>query len=193
MVDHILMTSLQAWHVRPLMDAMRVVSTLGYGVVDIGIPLLVGVVGWWKGADGFRAQGVRGASVVAAAGLLDQVVKNVSCRARPSALDAGAFFAIFPCFPASYAVASFPSGHATTAFAAAVVLALWFPWGAAPFMGLAVLVACSRVMLGAHFPSDVLAGAILGSLVVLAAYFYAWDGRWERDLRAMRKWEEELG
>jgi undecaprenyl-diphosphatase len=110
------------------------------------------------------------AGAVAAAGVLAQVVKNLACRARPTALDAGAFFAAFPCFPAGYATASFPSGHATTAFAAAVLLSLRYPRGAVVFFGLAVLVGLSRVVLGSHFPSDVVAGAVLGSLTALGAH-----------------------
>ena len=61
--------------------------------------------------------------------------------------------------------ASFPSGHATTAFAAAVALALLVPrsgWWALP---LAALIAYSRVHLGVHFWEDVVAGAILGASV----------------------------
>ena len=125
-----------------------------------------------RGRAEFRTRALWGAGVVALAGILDQVLKNLSCRARPSAPGAGTFFATFPCFPAPYALASFPSGHATTAFAAAVVLALWFPRGTVPFVGVAVLVGFSRVMLGAHFPSDVLAGALLGSVVALAVHAY---------------------
>jgi undecaprenyl-diphosphatase len=68
------------------------------------------------------------------------------------------------------AYASFPSGHATTAFATAVVLAAWYPRQAVGFVGLAALVGLSRILLGAHFPSDVLAGALLGSGVALAVY-----------------------
>jgi undecaprenyl-diphosphatase len=97
-------------------------------------------------------------------------VKNVVCRARPTAPGAGIFFAHFPCFPAPYAYASFPSGHATTAFAAAVLLALWYPRWAPIFAGLAALVGLSRIVLGSHFPSDVLAGALLGSLIALAVH-----------------------
>lgn len=64
--------------------------------------------------------------------------------------------------------ASFPSGHATTAFAACVALGLLVPalrWWA---LALAAVVAYSRVHLGVHFWTDVLAGAVLGTLVALA-------------------------
>ncbi|MCK9458140.1 MAG: phosphatase PAP2 family protein [Proteobacteria bacterium] len=68
---------------------------------------------------------------------------------------------------------SFPSGHAQTAFAAAVYLALLFPRGAALFLALAALVGLSRVALGVHYPSDVLAGAALGSALSIAAFLIA--------------------
>ena len=61
--------------------------------------------------------------------------------------------------------ASFPSGHATTAFAAAVATAILVPRLRWPALLLAALVALSRVYLGVHFPLDVLAGALLGSAV----------------------------
>lgn len=170
--DHGLMTAVWMWRWPPLVDVMQVLTWLGYGAVDIGVPLGLGLCGWWREDRALGMRGFAGAATVAGAGLLDQVLKNVACRARPMAPGAGAFFTNFPCFPAPYATASFPSGHATTAFATAVVLALWYPRGTGVFVGLAVLVAVSRVMLGAHFPSDVLAGALLGSGVALVVHAY---------------------
>ena len=60
------------------------------------------------------------------------------------------------------ATGSFPSGHATVAFACATVLALAVPRLAPPLFALAALVAWSRVYVGVHYPLDVLAGALLG-------------------------------
>lgn len=60
---------------------------------------------------------------------------------------------------------SFPSNHAANSFAAAVVLAWYFRRLRYVFYGVAGAVAVSRVMLGVHYPSDVLAGSILGILV----------------------------
>ena len=146
---------------------MQRTTWLGYGPVDVGIPLVVGLVGWWRACAGLPRRGVLGGLAVAVAGILDQVVKNLTCRARPSAEVAGAFLVDFPCFPAPYDLAAFPSGHATMAFALATLLSLWYPRWRGGFLAVAALVGWSRVVLGSHFPSDVLAGAVLGCAVVL--------------------------
>lgn len=172
LADHGLMLALRGWWWTPLAELMEKLTWLGEGAVDIGILVLLGLSGWcWTDRD-LRRRGLVGAATVAAAGLLDQLVKNVVCRARPNAPEAGAFFTNFPCVPAKYAYASFPSGHATTAFATAVLLTLWYPRWAGAWMGLAALVGLSRVVLGSHFPSDVLAGALLGSAVALVVHAY---------------------
>lgn len=67
---------------------------------------------------------------------------------------------------------SFPSGHATAAMAVALAYAMAFPMLALPLVALATLVGFSRVCLGVHYPSDVLAGqtiAIVTDLLVFAA------------------------
>jgi undecaprenyl-diphosphatase len=58
---------------------------------------------------------------------------------------------------------SFPSGHATIAFAAATVLGALAPRGRIVFYLLAAAIAWSRVYVGVHYPLDVLAGAALGT------------------------------
>ena len=67
---------------------------------------------------------------------------------------------------------SFPSGHATLAFALATSTALSYPrwYVVAPTLGWAGAVATSRVWLGVHYPSDVLVGAVLGSGLGLGVY-----------------------
>ncbi|WP_194755334.1 phosphatase PAP2 family protein [Aliidiomarina indica] len=60
---------------------------------------------------------------------------------------------------------SFPSGHATAAFLFAALVIASFPVWAPLFYGWATLVAISRVALGVHYPSDVIAGAILGTAI----------------------------
>lgn len=63
---------------------------------------------------------------------------------------------------------SLPSGHAATSFAGAVVLTYLFPRSAPYAFLLAAAIAFSRVYVGVHYPSDVLAGAALGAWVGLA-------------------------
>ncbi len=61
--------------------------------------------------------------------------------------------------------ASFPSGHATQAFAAAAAIVWLVPSLRVPALVLAALVAASRVVLGVHYASDVIVGALVGLAV----------------------------
>ena len=99
--------------------------------------------------------------VNAAAGLFGQFVKHLFGRARPSLIDmVGPFHFDMMAFKSSYA--SFPSGHSLTAFGTALALAYMLPRWRWWLIALAALVAISRVIISAHYPSDVLAGAGIG-------------------------------
>jgi undecaprenyl-diphosphatase len=63
---------------------------------------------------------------------------------------------------------SFPSGHATTSFACATVLAFAVPRLRLPLLVLAAAIAWSRVYVGVHYPLDVVAGALLGAAIGIA-------------------------
>jgi undecaprenyl-diphosphatase len=71
-------------------------------------------------------------------------------------------------FLAHAADPGFPSDHATAAFAIAVVLALRLGPRWLPVLVAAAALAVSRVVVGVHYPADVLAGALLGTAAALA-------------------------
>lgn len=66
---------------------------------------------------------------------------------------------------------SFPSGHTAALFAAAVALVMYFKVKGLPALGVAVLVALSRIYLCMHYPTDVLGGMLIGSACGVAGYF----------------------
>jgi undecaprenyl-diphosphatase len=168
--DRTISQALVGWRPAGVEALAQLATRLGDGTLTIGLPCVVGLFWVWRRDRGRGARWLLAGASVAGAGLLELLVKEITCRGRPTAADAGAFFSRFPCDPMDYAHASFPSGHATTAFALAALLALWHPRWAAAWLALAGLVGLSRVVLGAHFPSDVLAGAALGVGVALIVH-----------------------
>ncbi len=100
-------------------------------------------------------------STIALPGLIFTVVKRLIGRARPLVGGSADPFLYLP-FGWNVEYASLPSGHATNAFAAAMAFGALYPWARPLLWTYAVLIALSRVVLTAHFPSDVLAGAIIG-------------------------------
>jgi membrane-associated phospholipid phosphatase len=98
----------------------------------------------------------RGVRVVLAAYAANQAIKFVVRRRRPELPG-------LPPLTPTVTRLSFPSAHATTSFAAARAYGRLAP--ACPLYAAAILLALSRPYLGVHYPSDILAGALLGTSV----------------------------
>jgi undecaprenyl-diphosphatase len=102
-----------------------------------------------------------------------EVIKWVVGRGRPFAGgEANAFN--FSHFAGTEAYASFPSGHAITSFALAFAVSAVWPRARPAMIVYAVLIAISRLVLLAHHPSDVVAGALIGVIgAMFVRYWFA--------------------
>jgi undecaprenyl-diphosphatase len=113
--------------------------------------------------------------------LVATLAKRAIGRGRPDHFDQLGLFGFSPNW-FDWTFQSFPSGHATTGFALAAVIGFVSPRWFYPSLVLAAAIGVSRVALGVHYTSDVVAGAILG---LLGAYLV-------RLLFASRRWMFEV-
>jgi len=94
-------------------------------------------------------------------GIVVQILKHLFGRARPRFMDD--FLFIGPTLKGGYD--SFPSGHTAEAFCFAYILARYFPRQKILFFVYAIIVALERTEDCSHFPSDVVAGALVGIII----------------------------
>ena len=104
-------------------------------------------------------------------------LKNLVARDRPCWIDPT--IQLLVASPKDF---SFPSGHTMASFEAAVSIFLYNRrWGAAAFV-LAVLISFSRLYLFVHFPSDVLTGLVLGTVIAVAVHkIVEWSVRQKKE------------
>jgi PAP2 superfamily len=131
----------------------------GYSFVVLG-----GFEVWSLAGDNGQARAVVVdglSSSLIASGIITPVLKYSIGRVRPNSTDATYRFKPFS------GNQSFPSGHATQAFAVASVIAADYPewWVQVVSYGAAGVVGLARIEQNAHFASDVVAGAIIGTMV----------------------------
>jgi len=137
---------------RALMRLLRIVSRLGDGVFWYA---LIGALALLGGTRGQHAA-LHMSLVGAVSATLYRVLKRWTRRPRPFRMhaDITAYIAPLDEF-------SFPSGHTLHAVGFTLVAVAWFPWLAALLVPFALLIALSRVALGVHYPSDVLAATLI--------------------------------
>lgn len=140
---------------RPLLWVLLWTSTLGDGLLWC---LLCGLLPWLYGPPG-RQCAIAMCCLGAANLLLYEIIKHSLRRPRP--------FTQCPDIQARARALdrfSFPSGHTLHAVSFSLLIAHFFPAWSPLLWGLTGLIALSRVVLGLHYPSDVLAAAMIGAL-----------------------------
>lgn len=155
-------------HRRTVSRLFGVISRLGDGYFWYGLMLLLPV---FHGGVAWQAVGhMLGAGIVCL--LIYRVIKQSTGRTRPFELHSAIFQNIPPLDKYS-----FPSGHTLHAVAFTVVLVHYYPQWAIVAIPFTLLVALSRLILGLHFPTDVVAGAAIGATVAtLSLYLVHWGG-----------------
>jgi undecaprenyl-diphosphatase len=160
--DHRLMVRVNGWRPPRWFRVWMLCATRGgdgWLWSTLGLCLLL-----FGGAD--AVQPVAAAGVAAAVGIVCfLVLKQIFRRKRPCAIAKHCWADLLP--PDQF---SFPSGHSITAFSVAVSLGCAFPGLLAGVLFCAASVAASRIMLGMHFLSDVVAGSAIGAILGYAAF-----------------------
>ena len=153
------MLSVNRWPAPRWIRAWMIAATrAGDGWLWYAMGLVVLLFG---GENRFRAVGA-GMLSEGAGVLLFLRLKHATGRRRPCEFEPHCWARLLP--PDQF---SFPSGHTITAFAVAVSLSLFYPGLAIGLLFSAASIALSRVLLGMHFLSDVVAGAAIGTLLAL--------------------------
>jgi undecaprenyl-diphosphatase len=153
---------------------LRLVTEVGNSAWPLGIALLllVAVTLVARRPNPFAPEAVQNLrsvlllviGAVAISGTIASLTKNMIGRVRPSTgADPHVFDFALLSFRAGWA--AFPSGHATTATACAVALAIAFPRHALAWLSIGLVAALSRAFLGVHWLTDCLAGVALGAMV----------------------------
>ncbi len=154
----------------PLIDHVGDVGNfLGKGVTLVLISLVIGGIGLWMQSDRWKFAGLYALLGHGIAALITQIIKHTLSRPRPRLMDTTEW-EIRPTLQSG--LDSFPSGHTSGSFSMAMVLAYYFPKWRVLWFGLASFNAICRVIKGSHYPTDVMAGMLIGigcSLVLVYA------------------------
>jgi undecaprenyl-diphosphatase len=152
--DHRLMRRVNRWRAPRWIRYWMIAATrMGDGWLWYGLGAILLLFG---GPQRFCAVGASGAAAVSCI-LVFKTLKLLSQRSRPCQLEPHCWSKVLP--PDKF---SFPSGHTMTAFSIALVISYFYPSLEGPLFFLALSIAVSRIVVGMHFLSDVLAGMVLG-------------------------------
>jgi undecaprenyl-diphosphatase len=163
--DHTIMRRMNRWRAPRWIRLWMICATRGGdGWLWYALGLSVALFGGEHRAEALLAAGLAVGVGIA----LFIYLKRLFRRKRPCTMEPHCWATLLP--PDQF---SFPSGHTITAFAVAFTLGQFYPTLLPVLLFFAASIALSRVVLGMHFLSDVIAGAAIGGVVGHIAYTLA--------------------
>lgn len=186
-VDQPLATHMPQYAETPLIAAFRIITLLANGTIWFALAILGMGVAWTEsrgvktvGAETLLRQrlnaGIFMIASMAISGVLVNALKVAIGRPRPKLVLYENISGLAP-FQRALEDCSFPSGHSQSIWAAMLALAWIYPRWRMAFLAVAVVVAASRVIIGTHYASDIVAGAYLAFAVAfLTRWWFQREG-----------------
>lgn len=175
--DEVTNFGLSGWFLYPLGFSLLFLAAVTTPTLP---PMVQGVLALVVGRVGFLF------TAIALPSLFATIAKRLIGRARPFVGPHDDPFAYMP-FIWRPEYASMPSGHATTAAAAAIAIGAIWPRLRVPMWLYALIIMCSRVIIDVHHPSDVIAGGLVGVIgaLIVRRWFAERQLAFSADLRAL--------
>lgn len=153
-----------------IVSVASILTNLGEGVYYI-VPSLILFLYWRKRNPVYGKTAFFIFATTASSGIIVNLLKVFFARYRPKMYFSEQLYG-FDWFHTGASMASFPSGHSTTAMGVWFAFALLLPKYRYLLLSIGVLIVSTRIIVTAHYLSDTLAGSLLGVIVTLICYHF---------------------
>ncbi len=163
------------WHrTETVATVVHTITKIGDTTYAYGAVLIFFIAGFFVSDSHFKLKSRFAFYSMIWASVFVYLGKFLIGRSRPKLWihDGTTTFYPFPPLSDIYDYASMPSGHTQVSFTCALILSILFPKYRYIYIGIAIIIGFSRMMITAHWLSDVVMGAVFGSVVPILIYHH---------------------